>query len=140
MVSESPATPRSVIHRFEWSMASTVRTVVRNRAAVAVPVHGSRASASFPGQISVLNGPDMLSPVTVKVPDRSFDCVKTLSPETTPSAILDTRLNVELVTSTGPVTMLPFWVRPNTTTPLPWLMKSQVHVPTQSPVTLTVGG
>src|SRR5206468_4465027 len=118
MVRESPAGPRSVIHRFERSRASMVSTEVRNRAVVAVPVHGSRAKLTFPGQISVLNGPVILSPVTVKVPDRSFDCVKTVSPDTTPSGMVDTRLNVELVTSRGPVTRLPLWVRLNTTTPL----------------------
>jgi hypothetical protein len=66
--------------------------------------------------------------------------VKTVSPDTTPSGMAVTWLNVELVTSRGPVTRLPLWVRPNTMTPLPSLKKSQVHVPTQSPVTLTVGG
>jgi hypothetical protein len=68
------------------------------------------------------------------------DSAKTVSPDTTPSGMVVTWLNVELVTSRGPVTRLPLWVRPNTMTPLPSLVKSQVHVPTQSPVTLTVGG
>jgi hypothetical protein len=97
---------------------------VRNRDVLRLPVHASRVTSIFPGQTAVLNDPVILSPDTVKVPSTSFAgsfvfCVKTVSPDTTPSATLDTRLNLELVTSTVPLTRAPSWVRPNTTTPLP---------------------